>query len=42
MVRLQTLMKDLNQTYPIDFDLGLPEEKYVEYTLKVLIQYAEN
>jgi len=35
-------MKDINRTYPIDFDLGMSEEKYVEYTLKALIQYAEN
>lgn len=42
IVRLQTLMKDINYTYPTDFELGMAEEIYVEYTLKALIQYAQN
>ena len=42
IVRLQTLMKDINYTYPTDFELGMAEEIYVEYTLKALIQYAQD
>jgi hypothetical protein len=42
IVRLQTLMKDINYTYPTDFELGMGEEIYVEYTLKALIQYAQD
>ena len=42
IVRLQTLMKDIKNTYPTDFELGIAEEIYVEYTLKALIQYTQD
>ena len=42
MVRLQNLMKDINPTYPTDYELGMGEEMYVEYTLKALIQLAQD
>jgi hypothetical protein len=34
-------MRDIIKTYPTDFELGMSEEMYVEYTLKALIQLAQ-
>lgn len=34
-------MRDLNKAYPTDYELGMSEEMYIEYTLKALIQLVQ-
>ena len=37
MIRLQTLMREINETYPIDYEIGMGEEEYIWYTLHAMI-----
>ena len=34
-------MRVIIKTYPTDYELGMSEEMYIEYTLKALIQLAQ-
>ena len=37
MIILWTLMKEINDTYPNDYDLKMNEHLYIEYSIKAIV-----